>query len=346
MTRPRLLIRADAGPASGIGHVMRMLALAEAWTEAGGASSLLGRIPEALARRARAAGVDVAAALHEAGAAGDAASTAGVAKACGAVWIAADGYGFSTAWQSEVRAAARLLVVDDNAENAPYEADAVLNANAHATEAMYAQRAPHTRLLVGLPHLLLRSEFRRARREGDETAPVAGRWLVTMGGADPGDVTGRLLEAVNATGAKGFELELLVGAANPRAARYRELAARAAMPVTVTVDPDDVTVPMRRADLAFSASGGTVWELALLGVPSAIVITADNQAALGAALAARGAAEPLGDARTGTATDWVEGLLALSRDPQRRAHLVGSARALVDGEGARRVAQALREGIA
>jgi len=344
--RPHLLIRADAHPAIGVGHVMRMLALAEAWLEAGGAASLLGRLPEPLATRARAGGVDHVGAAHEPGSPGDAAETARAATAAAAAWVVADGYQFAAAWQREVRSAAPLLLVDDNAENAPYEADAVLNVNLHAAAAQYERRAARTRLLLGPAYALIRGEIRRAAARLAPPPARAAHWLVTMGGADPLDVTGRFLEAYTASPPAGVTLEVLVGAANQRRRRYEQLAAGAARGVAVTVDPPDVTVPMRKAELAFAASGGTVWELALLGVPCAMIVTADNQRALGAALADRGAACPLGDAQSTGPADWLRALAELAGDPQRRAHLVGSARKLVDGEGARRVVSALREAIA
>lgn len=38
---PHLLLRADADPAQGVGHVMRCLALAESWHRQGGQATLL-----------------------------------------------------------------------------------------------------------------------------------------------------------------------------------------------------------------------------------------------------------------------------------------------------------------
>ena len=52
--RPPLILRADAGGSLGSGHVMRCLALGEAWVDGGGSAVIVSAdIPEALAARVR-----------------------------------------------------------------------------------------------------------------------------------------------------------------------------------------------------------------------------------------------------------------------------------------------------
>ena len=84
---PHLLIRVDSGPEVGLGHAMRMIALAEAWKEAGGAVTFTGRLPE----RARMTGEVVAPA--------DAGGTRALAERLHAAWVVADGYTFGEQWQ-------------------------------------------------------------------------------------------------------------------------------------------------------------------------------------------------------------------------------------------------------
>src|SRR5262249_11944476 len=91
--RPLLLLRADAGGATGSGHVMRMLALAAAWADAGGASALASfQIPTALAARAAEAGVDVAPLDTPAWDAAGATRLRAIAEGRGARAVAIDSY--------------------------------------------------------------------------------------------------------------------------------------------------------------------------------------------------------------------------------------------------------------
>ncbi len=326
MKQGGLLIRADAGPEIGSGHAMRMLALAEAWV---GKVYWHGQLPAALSARLD----DLAIERVD----GDVRETA---DRQGVEWVVADGYHFGERWQRAVQGGtAKLLIVDDNAENAPYVADVVLNVNVHADASLYGARAPHTRLLLGSKYALLRREF-QASHAPREIPAKATRWLVTMGGADPVDATGRFLTALAEHPPMGVEVEVLVGASNPRLSQYQAIAPKS---VVFTPNPPDVTVPMRRADLALSASGGTVWELALMGVPAAVISLADNQLQLRDALSKLGVVESLGDS-SGDPRRWLAALNTLAADPKRRAAYVQKAREQVDGQGAHRVVAALRGG--
>jgi hypothetical protein len=58
---PHLLLRADADPAQGAGHVMRCLALAESWhRESGQVTLLSSRLNPALRKRTETLGIDLA----------------------------------------------------------------------------------------------------------------------------------------------------------------------------------------------------------------------------------------------------------------------------------------------
>ena len=74
-----LLIRADANLAIGTGHVMRCLALAQSWQDAGGrAVFLMADCTSSLEERLRTEGFETAAAAVQVGSPADAAETARV----------------------------------------------------------------------------------------------------------------------------------------------------------------------------------------------------------------------------------------------------------------------------
>ena len=133
---PLLLLRADAGPGIGSGHVTRLLALAEAWIDAGGRAQLLTAAPSpGLREQVATRGVDltVISAAHPDKADLDAVSAA-VHRCLPGTWIAVDGYGFDYEYLSALRErGARILRVDDGPRG-KIPCDAFLDQNPGAEE--------------------------------------------------------------------------------------------------------------------------------------------------------------------------------------------------------------------
>src|SRR5262249_46041186 len=149
--RLNLLVRADADARMGTGHVMRCLALAQAWREVGGAVTFRTActVPGLIARLAE-AGARVEAVKEVSARPDDADRTRETAERLGAGWLVLDGYHFSGEFQKRVRGdGARLLALDDYGHAEQYWADLVLNQNLHAGPALYPNRATYTQLHLG-----------------------------------------------------------------------------------------------------------------------------------------------------------------------------------------------------
>lgn len=325
MTRP-IVIRADGDRAMGTGHVMRMYALAEAAP----AVFVSARLDDALAARLAAVGARVERIDVEPGSEADAAATVSIAERAGARWICSDGYVFADVYQRVVAASPlRHLLVDDYGHADVYCADWVLNTNAYANDTFYADRAEHTRLMLGPKYTLLRREFLAT-----EPRPIPGRVLVTMGGADPVDATSWVLDALARI---DVDAEVVVGPANPR-------AYVSAGRVRVVGPVEDMAPRMAEASLAIAAAGTTTYELCHLGVPTILTVLADNQVRVAAALHAAGAAVDVGWHRARDAAALADLVRSLLDDEPRRVALGATARKWVDGRGVERVMMALSDG--
>ena len=339
-----LLLRADASPAIGIGHVIRCLALAQAWQDRGGRAVMMSRTAApALAQRLAAEGVEVVAPAGEAGSEEDVAATLRLAAERDAAWLAVDGYAFDSGYQQRlVEAGQPLLWIDDEGHAAPYSADLVLNQNLHATEDLYRSRSAATRLLLGPGYALLRREFRRHHRERTSHAAVR-EVLVTLGGADPGHVALRVLDALGRLGRDDLRVEVVVGPASSDRAALAAAAERLPFAVEIVGPVDDMDERMSRANLAVAAAGSTIWELALLGVPSLLLVVAPNQARSAELLATNGAALCLGLGGPPDAAAIAGALERLLADGALRAQLSGEMRRIVDGRGGERVTEELAD---
>ncbi len=344
MHGPAVLIRADASAAIGMGHAMRCLALADAYaTSAGGAATfLMAAAPPAFVRRARASGAPTLLLAAAPGGAADAVETLAVARRVGATWTVLDGYQFDGCFQATLVAGGqRVLALDDHGHARTYHADLVLNQNAGADAALYRDRDPRTRLLLGPRFALLREEFRSWPATRPAVPTRARRVVISLGGSDPDNVSARALEALAAVPGP-LEILLLIGAANPHREALQDAAAACRQPVDVALDAHDMARRLAWADIALAAFGGTSWELARVGTPQVGVVLADNQRYGGAALASAGLAVNLGWHADVTAASIAEAVTALAEDRERRAQLSRRGRALVDGRGALRALAAMQ----
>lgn len=331
-----LLVRADGNARIGTGHVMRCLALAQAWREAGGEAVFVTRpLPTALADRLRAEGAHVS----PLPAGDDAQQTIGLAAELGAKWVVLDGYDFDHEYQRAIKGAGlRLLVLDDCGHASEYCADLVLNQNIQATKAMYARREPSTELLLGTRYVLLRREFLNARKARAQSA-ITRRVLVTMGGADADNVTMKVLEALAAV---EVETTAVIGPANPRGEELETFARQSSGRIRVRCNATDMPELMASSDLAVAAAGSTCWELAFMGLPQLLIVLAENQRGAAEHLDAIGAARNLGwHAQLDSATLRTE-IARMLDDRERCAAMSERASELVDGKGARRVVAAMK----
>lgn len=331
-----LLIRADASPRMGTGHVMRCLSLAQGWRRAGGAALFaLAESTPALQQRLQTDEFEILRVESVAGSAGDAQQSIQLARQHRAERFVADGYQFDFGYQRAIKEAGlRLLFFDDYGHAGDYCADWVLNQNLGADAAFYARREAHTRLLLGPRYALLRDEFLTWRNWHRTIPAVARHVLVTLGGADPDNVTGRILGALKLLA--DIEVVVLVGGSNPHLHALRSSVSDGSSRIRLVVNASNMPELMAWADVAIAAGGTTTWELAFMGLPSLTLVLADNQRVVAENLAVARITRP-------TTPERVKGdLAALLSDQEGRLFMSRGARQLVDGGGASRVVTRMR----
>ena len=339
-----LLIRADADQEIGTGHVMRCLALAQAWQENGGepATFVMARKTPALESRLVFEGqrfLDISASP---GGADDARQTVAAARRKKAACVVVDGYCFEAEYQRIIKdAGLRLLFVDDFGHAGHYCADLVVNQNLHADEALYADREPYTRLLLGSRYVLLRREFSPLRGRLRTINAVGTKVLVTLGGTDPDNVTLKVIKALQQVRMESLEAVVVVGGSNRH---YEELrSALRDLPPTIRLEHDATNMPelMVWADLAVSAGGSTCWEIAFTGLPNLVMALDDRQLFVARELHARGVAQNLG-LHEGISVAGIGGCIKrLLLSSEDRPLMSARGQTLIDGKGGSRVVEAL-----
>jgi spore coat polysaccharide biosynthesis predicted glycosyltransferase SpsG len=266
-------------------------------------------------------------------------TTLALARACAASTVIVDAYHIREEALTSWRAAVGHLVVIDDLADRFLDADVVVNATPQAPRLRH-RTSTGCRLLLGPRYALLRAQFRDCpvRPMGTVVRTV----LVTLGGSDPaGSTTTAVVAAMRAL--PTAELDVVVGPLFGGAQDVKSIADRFAGRVRLHGGLDDLAPLMASADLAVSGGGQTLFELAAVGLPAVAVCLAPNQepniAALENVTLLDGGKPPDGAVDAWPTLE--EACLRLTGDPKLRADLSRAGQSLVDGWGARRVAEVI-----
>jgi spore coat polysaccharide biosynthesis predicted glycosyltransferase SpsG len=334
-------IRCDAGPRTGVGHLVRCVALAEELTARGTAVHFLSDL----------GGLDWAA--HQLKSRGlpwhpapyDTVGLVAAAARLGLDAVVLDSYELPPAHSQALRASGRTVLAIVDGDPRGQEADIYVDQNLDA-ELRTPPLPTGAVRLAGLEYALLRRVVRELR---PATTPAGGsgrtpRVVAFFGGTDAyraAPVVGRLLIRT------GMAWQATIVAADE--SLRRDLLALQPEPgqrLDVIAPTDELPGLLAAADLAISASGTSTWELLCLGLPAALIWVVDNQLIGYGRTTAHGLAAGLGHlpalaengTESGAAVDELRRLLV---SPAARASLASRAWAAVDGRGTARVADAL-----
>lgn len=321
MGQPLILFVVDAGPGVGGGHVMRSLTLARALQALGARCAFLASpaLPEVLA----VFGPDIEQRTEPGDFDG----------------LVFDHYGLSRDDHEAFARGRPVLVIDDLADR-PLAADIVVDSGPTRTADDYRNLLPSgAQMLLGPAYAPVRREFAAMRAEAlARRAGPLRRVLISMGLTDEGGMTLRVIEAL-APYRGEFAIDIVVGGGAESLPALRRLAAGDPS-LALHVDTRAMAELMARADAGVGAAGSTTWERCTLGLPSILVMVADNQRPAAGAMAERGAALVVDAADADFVAALDRALKLLLDDPARRAGLAAASARVCDGLGAGRVAAA------
>ncbi|VVP12497.1 UDP-N-acetylglucosamine--N-acetylmuramyl-(pentapeptide) pyrophosphoryl-undecaprenol N-acetylglucosamine transferase [Pseudomonas fluorescens] len=255
-------------------------------------------------------------------------------------WIIADHYGLDHHWQTASRRwAPRIAAVDDLATRR-YSVDLLLNQNLSGLSENYTPLLPEgCRTLLGPRYAMLREEF---DCPAIEIKPEARRVLVNFGGFDAAMQTHHAMLAL--VDFPELDVDFVAGVDNPAWTQMQALAqTRPNWRLHSFVS--DFHQRMTEADLFIGAGGGTSWERAALGLPTICIAVSNNQQVNGEVMAAAGAHVFLGAREQVSVTQLRDAIGFVAGNVYLRQSLAERSRQMVDGRGALRVAAALADAV-
>lgn len=349
MTHSKLaIIRADASTDIGIGHIIRMVALAEALIERHWQVVFYYQnCPDNLLEKIEATGAKIEKLPeNEGNLIKEADYLSKQADRTNASLVVLDGYLFDDEYQEAVsKCRALTMTMDDYQHCQRYHTDIILNQNPGTEDWQYNCVRNATRLLLGTDYILLRSQFQAVSQ------PTRGpefKIVITLGGADADNVSGKLLDAASKAALtltkstdKSYKLILVCGGANPHVTVLKsqieqlQKTSGDTCQYELLTNVDNMAELLGSAHLVISAGGGTVWEAAYLGTANMVVLLADNQKNI-IKFADMGAVANLGNVNEiDYKTLPVKIIDLLQSDALIKMPSI--ARRLVDGKGAQRV---------
>jgi len=256
-------------------------------------------------------------------------------------WLIIDQYNIEISWESPLRKYARNLIVIDDLANREHDCDLLLDQNYSKNEDRYKGLVPENCIqLLGPEYAILRPQFQKARENLRKRDGGVNRILVFMGGADPQNVTSKVLRAIHMHERSDIAVDVVVGNLSPYHDEIKILTSN--MPNTICHhNVENMAELMASADLCIGAGGTTTWERCCEGLPTITLILAENQKDISESLAKEGASINLGWYHNVTENNIKEKIESLIDGPQEMATMSDKSRRLVDGEGVNRVCDAM-----
>lgn len=192
--------------------------------------------------------------------------------------------------------------------------------------------------LTDFKYIPLSEVFQNKHRIKKKILSCVKNIIITQGGSDTYGFTPKIVRALYDIPAS-VTVSVIIGPNFKHDVALNSILRDAPREFTVIRGLTDLTGVMMNADLAVSAGGNTLFELACIGVPS-IVICAENFEVITAnRLQKNRFGVNLGFGRTVSKLKIFEAVSGLMNDFQRRRVMAAAGRSLVDGQGIKRIIQ-------
>ncbi|MDT9720517.1 UDP-2,4-diacetamido-2,4,6-trideoxy-beta-L-altropyranose hydrolase [Paenibacillus sp. ClWae2A] len=193
-------------------------------------------------------------------------------------WLIVDHYGINENWERQLRACVRNIIVIDDLANRHHDCDVLLDQNLYPNpELRYHGLVPEkTILFLGPAYFLIRPNFYE-HYDSKHKQKDYFHVFVNFGGSDPTKETNKILSLIykNEQVLPRLHFHIVAGPANPQ----KKIMYQNSQYLNQVTYYEQANIPqlLTIADFAIGAGGTMLWERCFMGVPSAVIIVADNQ---------------------------------------------------------------------
>lgn len=250
-----------------------------------------------------------------------------------------DHYSLGHRYHKEIPA--RVKLVFDDFGSRFYYCDFLLNQNPNAAEGLYEGKVESgTQFLLGPEFAPLDYQFAELRQDSYRERTVIAKIGVFLGGSDPMNETLKIIKAALASLDNSISFDVLLSEKHPTFSEVVSLV-KSQPNFSITSFHSNISEFWSRCDVVIGAVGVSSWERSCLGVPSLIVVGAENQKAVAEYLHKNNLSHLVGSGDALGMDDWRQILLSIVTDIDRINELGQNSFALTDGNGAKRVYKTL-----
>ncbi|MDA9288780.1 UDP-2,4-diacetamido-2,4,6-trideoxy-beta-L-altropyranose hydrolase [Amylibacter sp.] len=261
-------------------------------------------------------------------------------------WVVVDHYGIGKNWEKLIKNYCNKLFSIDDLADKIHDCDALLDQTYGRNKNDYIDLVPdNCDIFTGSRYALLRSEFSvhrpksLSRREDGSIKKV----MINLGGVDKNNHTLAILNILEKMDdLKNINFSVVLGSSAPNLESVQEKCLKHRYNIELLVAVDNMAELMSNCDLAIGAAGTTTWERCCLGLPTILLTLAKNQKHIVDNLSKENIALviSLSDCLESTLMSNIRKCLY---EKETLANMTNSSIALVDGNGANKIALYLQE---
>lgn len=245
--------------------------------------------------------------------------------------IITDSYMLNEDYLKFLKSICKMLISIDDNYLYDYPSHLVINPNIYAEKSSYKGRKT-TNYLIGGEYCILRKEFREECTK--KISVDVNNILITMGGTDVNNVTTFIINSIKEL--KDFTINVVIsnGYRNIKAI---ENIANKSKSINLIYNPKNMKTVMERCDICISSSGTTTYELASVGVPTLLIIQAQNQLRIAKFMEDYGAMINLGWYCELKKENLIKNIITITKDYELRLNLSEKLKQLININGVKNV---------
>jgi UDP-2,4-diacetamido-2,4,6-trideoxy-beta-L-altropyranose hydrolase len=248
-----------------------------------------------------------------------------------------DSYKIDQNYLIEMKSVVKKLISIHDFAPFSFPSDIVINGNVYGDKLDYSSISKDTEFLLGTNYLLMRDEFQRLeeRMVNQEISNI----LVTVGGSDPLNLTPKVINSLDILEKelkKSLHIDVVIGPSFNNIDKIIEMTRKNRLEISLHFNIRKMSRLMLESDLAITAGGTTLYELAATGTPAVVLLQADNQVLAAKEMERLGTIINLGFGNKVEIEKLAATLIEIAKNEAKRKKMSKVGQKLVDGYGATR----------